>query len=57
MSEIDAEFLAVYVNAGESFLNGDGVFAVTAASGDITINGVSLVNHTHMSGAVGKPDK
>ena len=33
MSEIDAEFLAVYVNAGESFLNG--VFAVTAASGDI----------------------
>ena len=29
----------------------------TAASGDITINGVSLVNHTHMSGAVGKPDK
>ena len=35
MSEIDAEFLAVYVNAGESFLNGDGVFAVTAASGDI----------------------
>lgn len=29
----------------------------TAASGDITINGVSLVNHTHMSGAVEKPDK
>ena len=29
----------------------------TAASGDITINGVSLVNHTHMRGAVGKPDK
>ena len=29
----------------------------TAVSGDITINGVSLVNHTHMSGAVGKPDK
>ena len=29
----------------------------TAASGDISINDVSLVNHTHMSGAVGKPDK
>ena len=29
----------------------------TADAGDITIDGVSLKNHTHMNGAVGKPDK
>ena len=29
----------------------------TAGTGDVTIEGVSLVNHTHNSGAVGKPDK
>lgn len=29
----------------------------TAGTGDVTIEGVSLVNHTHNSGAVAPPDK
>ena len=57
-SATTAAEIAEAVNSAASLGQVGGVSAATtAASGDITINGVSLVNHTHMSGAVGKPDK